>query len=131
MDDKDRMRLMIEVEREMADLEQENKKRMNLTKTSNMSPNDEELLQVNDKDFIGTDEMCVGTGEEFEFYLRTNFGKRMRVKEVQTDKREGMKQVSVSSNVHDLGIMIEASTETNPVNITSAENHQQVKKGGK
>jgi hypothetical protein len=44
MDDKDRMRLMIEVEREMADLEQENKKRMNLTKTSNMSPNDEELL---------------------------------------------------------------------------------------
>jgi hypothetical protein len=41
---------------------------------------------------------------------------------VQTDKKEGMKQVAVSSNVHDLGLMVEVSTETIPVNITSTDN---------
>jgi hypothetical protein len=36
---------------------------------------------VSDKDLIGTDERNVGTGEDFEEYIRKNFGKKMRAKE--------------------------------------------------
>lgn len=84
MDDNDRMRLMIEVEREIADLERESKiqqqKALSTTRTSNMGP-EEDIFQVSDKDLIGTDDRNIGTGEEFEAYIRQTFGKRMRAKE--------------------------------------------------
>ena len=84
MDDNDWMRLMIEVEREIADLERESKiqqqKALSTTRTSNMGP-EEDIFQVSDKDLIGTDDRNIGTGEEFEAYIRQIFGKRMRAKE--------------------------------------------------
>ncbi len=88
MDEKDRIRLMIEVEREIADIEREQKlqqqKVLNTTKTSGLAV-DEEVLQVSDKDLIGTDERTTDT-EDFEAYMKKLYGKRMRAKEVQTER---------------------------------------------
>ena len=89
LDDNDRMRLMIEVEREIADIERQNKinqqqRAFGTTRTSNMASEDD-IFQVSDKDLIGTDERNVGTGEEFDNYILKNFGKKMRAKEAQTD----------------------------------------------
>ena len=110
MDDNDRMRLMIEVEREIADIERENKtqqqKALSTTKTSNMAP-EEDIFQVSDKDLIGTDERNVGTGEEFDEYIRKTFGKKMRTKEVQTEIGHGMESISTQGDMHDMGLMVD------------------------
>jgi hypothetical protein len=70
LDETDRIRLMIEVERELADLDRENKieqsKVSALTRTSIGDQDD--IFQVQDKDLIGTDNRGTTT-DDFESHL--------------------------------------------------------------
>ena len=90
-----------------------------------MAP-EEDIFQVSDKDLIGTDERNVGTGEEFEEYIRKTFGKRMRAKEIQTEVGHGMVDTSTQGDMHEMGRMIDQS-----VDATQHENSLKKVKGSR
>ena len=86
LDETDRIRLMIEVERELADLDRENKieqsKVSALTRTSIGDQDD--IFQVQDKDLIGTDNRGTTT-DDFESHLIKQYGLKHQERETQTE----------------------------------------------
>ena len=112
LDETDKIRLMIEVERELADLDREKKLRQQQlanTKTTLGAGGEysgEDIFQVQDKDLIGTDERGTST-QDLELYLRDKYGLRPRAKEVQTEQAN--KQMIDAAldciDMYDMGLM--------------------------
>ncbi len=112
LDETDKIRLMIEVERELADLDREKKlwhQQLANTKTTLGAGGDysgEDIFQVQDKDLIGTDDRGTST-KDLEAYLIDQYGLRHRTREVQTEQTsEQMQDAALDCiDMYDMGLM--------------------------